>query len=93
PWLLSSVGIAAAVGAILVVVVGDRYLRIVGTLDPTRLAVCLLAALAGLSFLFAGRFGVVTYVAAAVIGLVPARFGARRANLMGVLMGPLILGG
>jgi putative membrane protein len=41
---------------------------------------------------FAGIFGVGAYLAATVVGLVPARFQARRANLMGVLMGPIILG-
>lgn len=45
-----------------------------------------------LSFLFAGPVGVVVFVAAGVVGLVPARFRARRATLMGVLMGPLMLG-
>ena len=89
PHLLAAVAVAAAAGFGLVVTVGDRYLAAVGRLDATRLSLGILAGLAGLSYLFAGRVGVVVYVAAAVVGLVPARFRARRANLMGVLLLPL----
>lgn len=91
PHLLVAIVIASAVGFGLVVTLGDQYLSLVGRVDPTRLSIAVLVVLAALSFLFAGAMGVAVYVAAAIIGLVPARFGARRANLMGVLMGPLIL--
>lgn len=92
PHLLGAVAAAAAVGAILVVTVGDRYLTVVGRFDATWLSVATLLFLGLLSGLFAGAVGVVVYVAATVVGLVPARFRARRANLMGVLMVPIILG-
>jgi putative membrane protein len=92
PHLLAAVGLAAAAGAVLVVTLGDRYLGFVGRLNPTYLSVAVLLLLAAVSYLFAGGLGVAVYLAATVVGLVPARFRARRANLMGVLMGPLIVG-
>ena len=91
PHLLAAVAAAAAAGFGLVVTVGDRYLAVVGRLDATKLSLGILVGLAGLSYLFAGGVGVVVYLAAAVVGLVPARFRARRANLMGVLLLPLAL--
>ncbi|MFW5963267.1 MAG: tripartite tricarboxylate transporter permease [Natronomonas sp.] len=92
PHLLVAVGVAAAVGFVAVPLLGDRYLLAVGRMDPTRLSVAVLVGLAGLSWLFAGGVGVAAYVAATIVGLVPARFGARRANLMGVLIGPIVVG-
>jgi putative membrane protein len=89
--LLSSVGIAATAGFVLVPVVGDRYLAVVGKLDTTRLAIGVLVVLVVLAWLFAGPVGVAAFSAATAIGLVPAKFGARRANLMGVLLVPLAL--
>ena len=76
----------------LVPVVGDRYLRTVGRVDYTRLSVAVLCLLVVLAFLFAGFVGVGAFCAAALVGLVPASVGARRVHLMGVLLGPLILG-
>jgi putative membrane protein len=92
PLLLASAGIAGVAGFLLVLSVGDRYLRAVGALDQFRLSVSVFCLLAGLSFLFAGAVGVVVFAVAALVGLVPAQFGARRVHLMGVLLGPLILG-
>lgn len=92
PHLLVGVAVGAIAGAIGVLAIGDRYLAVVGRLDPTRLSVGLLCVLAVISYLFAGTIGIGAYVAATVIGLVPARFGARRANLMGVLIGPIVVG-
>ncbi len=90
--LLVGVAFGAIAGAVGVLVIGDRYLSVVGGLDPTRLSVGLLCALAALSYLFAGGVGVGAYLAATLVGLVPARFGAKRANLMGVLIGPIAIG-
>jgi putative membrane protein len=90
--LLAAVAIGASAGVVCVVAIGDRYLAVVGRLDPARLSVGLLCGLGVLSFLFAGGIGVGAYLAATVVGLVPARFRARRANLMGVLIGPIIVG-
>ena len=92
PHLLVGIASGAIAGAVCVLLIGDRYLAVVGSLDPTRLSVGLLCVLAGLSYLFAGPVGVAAYLAATVVGLVPARFGARRATLMGVLIGPIVVG-
>ena len=90
--LLPAVALAAVAGFCLVVLVGDRYLDVVGRLDNTRLAVGVLCLLAAVSLLFAGAVGVAVFGVASLVGLVPARFGARRVHLMGVLIGPLALG-
>ncbi|WEL17571.1 Tripartite tricarboxylate transporter (TTT) class transporter [Halorhabdus sp. SVX81] len=92
PLLVAAVLIAAAVGFVLVVVVGDWYLRAVRRLDHVRLSVGVLAVLALLSGLFAGPIGVAVFAVSTLVGLIPARLGARRVSLMGVLIGPLILG-
>ncbi|CCQ32166.1 Tripartite tricarboxylate transporter TctA protein [Halorhabdus tiamatea SARL4B] len=92
PLLVAAVLIAAAVGFVLVVVVGDWYLRLVRKLDHTRLSVVVLGVLAVLSGLFAGPIGVAVFAVSTLVGLIPARLGARRVSLMGVLIGPLILG-
>ncbi|MFB6361970.1 MAG: tripartite tricarboxylate transporter permease [Halobacteriales archaeon] len=92
PLLLGAVGVAAAIAFPLVWVVGDRYMQIVGRLDYTRLSVGVLAGLSVVAFLFGGLLGVGAFAVATVLGLVPARLGAKRAHLMGVLMGPIILG-
>jgi putative membrane protein len=92
PHMLVAVAAAGGVGFLLVPTLGDRYLMVVGRVDATALSVMILLALAGLSYLFAGRVGVVAYLAATVVGLVPPRFQARRASLMGVLFGPLVVG-
>lgn len=92
PLLLATVGLAGIAGFLLVLAVGDRYLRIVGSLDHAVLTVAVLGLLVGVSWLFAGIVGVGVFAVAALVGLVPASFGARRVHLMGVLLGPLIVG-
>ncbi|WP_135665376.1 tripartite tricarboxylate transporter permease [Halorhabdus rudnickae] len=92
PLLVAAVLLAAAVGFVLVVVVGDWYLGAVRQLDHVRLSVGVLAVLGILSGLFAGPVGVVVFAISTLFGLLPARLGARRVSLMGVLLGPLILG-
>jgi len=92
PLLLSGVVLAAGVGFVLVPVAGDRYLRTVGRMNYTHLSIVILGLLVALASLFAGFVGVGAFCAAALVGLLPAKFGARRVHLMGVLMGPLILG-
>ncbi len=91
PVLLGAVGIAGAVGFVLVPFLGDHYLRIVGRIRPKILSLTILSGLAGLAYLFGGLIGIGAYVAGAVIGLLPPRTGARRVHCMGVLLGPLIL--
>jgi len=90
--LLPAVALAAVAGFCLVLLVGDPYLDLVGDLDNTRLAVGVLCLLGVVSLLFAGLVGVLVFLVASLVGLIPARFGARRVHLMGVLIGPLALG-
>jgi putative membrane protein len=92
PVLLSAVAIAAGIGFVLVVSVGDQYLDLVARTNYTLLSVSVLVLLIGLSYAFAGPLGIGAFAAATVIGLIPPRFGARRVHLMGVLIGPLIVG-
>ncbi|WP_144925112.1 tripartite tricarboxylate transporter permease [Halorubrum salsamenti] len=92
PILLVAAATAAACGFALVLLVGDAYLRVVGNADYTRLSVGVLGLLAGISYAFAGAFGVGVFALAGALGLVPPRVGARRVHLMGVLIGPLMLG-
>ncbi|MFC4357048.1 tripartite tricarboxylate transporter permease [Halobium salinum] len=90
--LLPVVGVAAVAGFALVVVLGDRYLAFVGRVDQTRLVLVVLGGLVGVCYLFAGVVGVGLLLVATVVGLVPPRVGCRRVHLMGVLIGPLVLG-
>jgi putative membrane protein len=92
PLLLVSIGFAASAGFSLVLLVGDAYLRAIGTIEYTKLSICVLALLCVVSYLFSGLLGIGVFAVSTVIGLIPARFGSRRAHLMGVLIGPLILG-
>jgi putative membrane protein len=91
PLLLGSVAIAAAIGFVLVLVVGDRYLRVIGRVDYAELCVVVLGALVVLSYVFAGAMGVVVFLVSTLVGFVPVRLGAARVHLMGVLIGPIAL--
>lgn len=91
PLFLASVALSAVAGFLLVPTVGDRYLRAVGDADYARLSASVLAGLVVVSYLFAAWVGVLAFLLAALAGLVPARFGAKRAHLMGVLLVPLAL--
>ena len=90
--LVFSTIIAGVLGYLAVVTIGDKYLSIIGSMDYAKLSVALLLALAGLSYLFAGILGVLVYIISAAIGLVPVRIGGRRVHLMGVLIGPIMIG-
>ena len=92
PLLLTAVGIASAAGFVLVTVVGDRYLRAIRRIDYTRLSVGVLGGLVIVAYLFAGFAGVGAFVVASLLGLIPPRLGAKRVHLMGVLIGPLVVG-
>ncbi|ADJ15100.1 hypothetical protein HacjB3_08585 [Halalkalicoccus jeotgali B3] len=91
PVLLSAVAIAAAIGFVLVLVVGDWYLRAIGRVDHTKLCVGILALLVVLSYVFAGTIGIVVFFVSAIVGFIPVRFGANRVHLMGVLIAPIAL--
>jgi putative membrane protein len=92
PTLLGSVAIAAACGFVLVVSVGDWYLDAVGSVDNAALSVSVLAFLCVLALAFAGLIGLGVFVVSTAVGLLPARFGARRMTCMGVLLVPLAVG-
>ncbi|MFC7058200.1 tripartite tricarboxylate transporter permease [Halovenus salina] len=91
PILLGSIAIAAAIGFILVLLVGDRYLELVGAVDNRWLSVGVLGFLCVLVAAFTGVVGLVVFAVSTVVGLIPARFGSRRMTLMGVLLVPLAL--
>jgi putative membrane protein len=91
PIMLASIALAAGAGFLLVLVVGDRYLRVVGAVDYTALSLSVLAVLVVLSYVFAGPVGIAVFGVSTAVGLIPPQFGARRATLMGVLLVPLIV--
>lgn len=92
PILLSSIVIAGLAGFVLVIVLGDAYLEFVGRLAYWKISVVVLGLLLALSYLFTGLVGIGVFVVATAVGLVPVRLRARRVHLMGVLIGPLMLG-
>ncbi|SEV94120.1 tripartite tricarboxylate transporter permease [Natrinema salifodinae] len=92
PVLLAAVVLAGLVGFALVIAVGDAYLDLIGRLAYWKVSVAVLVLLLVLSYLFTGPIGIAIFVAAAAVGMVPVRLRARRVHLMGVLIGPLMLG-
>ncbi len=91
PILLASVAIAAVCGFLLVLVIGDRYLELVGSIDNVVLSVGVLCFLVLLVLAFTGPMGVGVFVVSTLVGLVPGRFGSRRMTCMGVLLVPLTI--
>lgn len=89
PLLLVAILLAASVSFVLVPLVGDRYLRVVGSADPRRLSLGVGALLVLLAWAFTGVVGVGILAVASVVGMVPVLYGARRVHLMGVLLVPL----
>lgn len=92
PDLLAVAVLAGGAGAALVPLLGDRYLRLARTFSRRRLALSVLSVLWASSFAFAGLVGVCAFAVAAVVGLLPPRLGTRRVHLMGVLVGPVVVG-
>nr|WP_074879234.1 MULTISPECIES: tripartite tricarboxylate transporter permease [Halolamina] len=90
--LLPVVVVAAAVGFVLVGLLGDAAFRVVSRLDQRRLAFAVLGLLVVLAALFTGAAGIAVFALATLVGLIAVRIGARRVYLMGVLLGPLALG-
>lgn len=91
PLLILSIVLAATVAFVLVPTVGDRYLELVGDVDNERLSIGVALLLVLLSGLFTGFVGVLVLAAAALVGMIPVHFDARRVHLMGVLFVPLAL--
>ncbi|MFC4437529.1 MULTISPECIES: tripartite tricarboxylate transporter permease [Natrialbaceae] len=92
PALVSGVLVAGVVGFVLVLTVGDAYLDLVGRMEYWKISAVVLGGLLVLSYLFTGLIGIVVFVAATAVGLIPVRLRARRVHLMGVLIGPLMFG-
>ncbi len=92
PILLLAIGLASVIGFLLVPILGDWYLGLIRGVNYAVLSGVVLTGLLGLAVIFAGPTGGLAFVVASVIGLLPVRVGARRVHLMGVLMGPLIIG-
>ena len=90
--MLLVIALAASLGIVILVTVGDRYLRLVRGLPRHPLVVGVLGLLLALAFGFGGVLGVAVFCLAALVGLVPPRVGARRVHLMNVLLGPIVLG-
>ena len=90
--MLLVIVLAAGLGIVLLLTVGERYLSIVRRLPRRPLLVVVLALLLALAVGFAGRIGGAVFCLAALVGLLPPRVGARRVHLMGVLFGPIALG-
>ena len=89
--LLPAAVLSGVVGAVLVPVLGDRYLALAGRIGPRTTSLVAGGVLCLLSTLFAGVGGVVVLGVAGLVGLVPVRLGVRRVHLMGVLAVPLML--
>lgn len=89
PVLLGSVAIAGVAGFLLVLLVGDRYLALVGAVDTVIVSVGVLCFLCLLVLAFTGPIGVAVFGVSTLVGLVPGRFGSRRMTCMGVLLVPL----
>lgn len=83
--LVGTACLAAAAGFVLVVSVGDAYLRTVGRLDHTRVSLGTGAVLVVLAYLFAGGVGLAVFASAGLVGLLPPSLGVRRVHLMAVL--------
>jgi putative membrane protein len=90
--LVGTACLAAAVGFVLVVSVGDAYLRTIGRLDYTRVSLATGCVLVVLAYLFAGGVGLAVFALAALVGLVPPALGVRRVHLMAVLGPAVVLG-
>ncbi len=90
--LLAVTVVAGSVGVAGVLVLGDAAFVAARRLPQRALVGGVLVGVACLSVAFAGVTGIVALAAATVVGFVPARFGCRRVHLMGVLLGPIVLG-
>lgn len=82
PVLFYIVAIAAAIGFVLVLVVGDWYLRVMGRLDYGQLCLGILGLLIVLSYVLSGAISVGVFLISTVIGFIPIRLGAARVHLM-----------
>ncbi|GGN19752.1 tripartite tricarboxylate transporter permease [Halarchaeum nitratireducens] len=83
--------LAAAVGVVLVVAIGERYLAAVASLPTAWVCAGACVLVAALSVVLAGPTGLAVLAGATGLGFVPPHFGARRVHLMGVLIVPLLV--
>jgi putative membrane protein len=89
--LLTTAVLAGVLGAVLVPLLGDRYLALTGRVGPRAASLIAGGVLCLLSMLFAGVDGLILLVVAGLVGLLPVRLGTRRVHLMAVLAVPLVL--
>jgi len=92
PLYVCCVLLAAAIAAVGVVVVGERYLDAVRRLPYAWVCAVALCLVGVLALVLAGPIGLAVLGGAALVGFVPVHFGARRVHLIGVLVVPLMLG-
>ncbi|GAA0302227.1 tripartite tricarboxylate transporter permease [Halarchaeum salinum] len=91
PLYVACLLLAAAIGVVLVVAVGERYLATVTALPTAWVCAGACALVAILSVVLAGPIGLAVLAGATLLGFVPPHFGARRVHLMGVLVVPVCL--
>ncbi|MEZ3142771.1 tripartite tricarboxylate transporter permease [Halobaculum sp. MBLA0143] len=92
PPLLAATVVAGGVGVLGVTLAGDAAFAVARRVPQRELVVAVLGFVTALSAAFAGVTGVVALAAAGAVGFLPARFGCRRVHLMGVLLGPIVVG-
>ena len=83
--------VAGGLAGILLTALGGPLAAFFGRLDPIRLNYAVIALLAIGTFWLLGLGGVAILVVATLVGLIPLRAGARRAQLMGFFLVPTML--
>lgn len=82
PVMLATVAGAAGAAFILLLLIGDWYLRSIGSVDYRIVCGGILGLLVVLSWLFSGIPGVLILVVSTLIGYIPVRGGCKRVHLM-----------
>lgn len=70
---------------------GRLAAKVVRRLNYKKLCLSVLVFLAGMTFIFAGFFGLFLFFLATLIGIIPSLIGIRKIHTMGVLMLPLLI--
>ena len=83
--------VAGGLAGILLTALGGPLAAFFGRLDPIRLNYAVVALLAIGTFWLLGLGGLAILVVATLVGLIPLRAGARRAQLMGFFLVPTML--
>ncbi len=88
---LASVALAGAASVLLVAPLAQGMCRWVGRWGYRRLSTAALTAIGMWVVAFTGWRGLVVMLTGSAIGLIPALFGSRRMNLLGVILLPMAL--